>query len=83
MFISDHKVIFPGRSISLVDSLRIEEDNSYSECSNCGVKIDYGNYLIIGDYILCGDKEHCIYHNNCTGKLVEILISFYKNMESE
>lgn len=44
----------------------IKEFFEYSHCSVCGVKIDYGNYVEIGDrFILCGDKEHCSYHNNC------------------
>lgn len=41
------------------------EDESYDHCDDCGVKIDYGNYITIGDKIYCGDKEHCKYHNDC------------------
>lgn len=55
---------------------QIEENpdgRSYDECSMCGVKIDYGNYLTIGDYIFCGDKEHCSYHNNCRSKVEKIM----------
>lgn len=43
----------------------------YNHCSNCGVKIDYGNYIVVGDFIFCGDKEHCSYHNNCRKILAE------------
>jgi hypothetical protein len=49
-------------------------DSNYPEylhCSNCGVKIDYGNSIVIGDYIFCGDINHCSYHNNCRKILEE------------
>jgi hypothetical protein len=50
----------------------VGEDCEYYHCSSCGVKIDYGNVLVIGDFIFCGDKDHCSYHNNCRGLMEEV-----------
>lgn len=43
----------------------MSSDTAYESCCLCGVKIDYGNYLVFNNWIYCGDKKHCPYHHNC------------------
>jgi hypothetical protein len=56
--------------------LETDDAKEYDFCAICGCKIDYGNYLVIGDYVFCGNSDNCRYHNNCRTKVDKIIQQF-------
>ncbi len=80
------KLKFKSITQQKLEAEKYDNDFDYPHCSICGVKIDYGNTLIIGDYIFCGDINHCKYHHNCKNIASELIsalvkIKYNKNIE--